>query len=198
MDVLVVTVLALWQVGLLAAQLRPAWLWRWIGRFRVRSLFPVWELFIGPQTDLSLFLRDRLDDGTLTDWSEEPVWPGGVRPSILWAPCFWRAAALAALLRKLVRRERERAAGGFLAPESLPLRALWTFILGRPRSPLAATRQFRVVRTQGSLPSGPGEDAYVSEFRPLPRGALDRRIVDARAARDDSAASFVSQASNAP
>ncbi|HLU49686.1 MAG TPA: hypothetical protein VK116_16420 [Planctomycetota bacterium] len=166
-EVIVIGTLVLWQIGILVAQFRLAWFERLSRALRLRALFPVWELFIGPQSDLSLFIRDRRTDGSWTEWREEPIWPRGVRPSILWAPCFFRTGALETILRKVSRRTALEP-GGLFVEGSFPWRALWVFVLSRPRADDVVERQLRIVRTYGHAPHGEGDDVYVSSTRKFP------------------------------
>lgn len=160
---IVITVLAVWQVIILVNQLPLRRLNQTLMRLPVR-LFPRWEMFLGPQTHLALFYRDRDDQGEIEKWTEIPTALPDHRFGFFWYPewdHFW------CLRRTMIRLMRfhegfKKCVGG--TESTTHYRALKHFVQRRPAGANAATRQFRIDRSFGHIGAEQIRQVYCSDF----------------------------------
>ncbi len=111
---------------------------------RISLLFPIphWRLFSGPpSTDFQIHSRDRLSDGTVTDWQSVPLLPPWTLISYVWSPHISLAHFLWIGCSRIARTpDKGKPSGEFLRS----YQAIWNFVRLQPRSPESRARQFRV------------------------------------------------------
>lgn len=157
--IIVITFLGLWllasagvQASLLyakaAPRTKPPARWRSWDYF---GLLPRWTFFSRvPESDMTVFYRDRLYDGPLTPWHLVEM-PKRTLLRVLWNPGRRKRKALDDLCIGLVNhfaRQLRRSAQA--SPWSFWYLGLAQYVSQLSRCPLSESRQFMIVRTFGS------------------------------------------------
>jgi hypothetical protein len=159
-------VLAAWTVLTVLNQFNRGALIRRVKRHDAFALIPTWTFF-APRpgiTDYNVLYRDSDPVGALSPWRE--LWPYRSSASrVVWCPDKRARKSLSDMCQGLVRLASAR-------PGAKPrLDVSYVALLGavsqRPRSGMAARRQFIIVRSFGYLRARPPEVLFASDFHAL-------------------------------
>jgi hypothetical protein len=159
----VIAVLAIWQLLIVANQLPLPWLHRNLKRCRLR-IFPRWDMFVGPQTHLSLYYRDRNSQGEVWEWIEVPTALPPCWHVLFWFPDWDHYWCLRHTMILLLRYHEgfKQCEGGVEA--SNHYRSLKYFVERRPLAMETVARQFKIERSFGWLGAESVRRVYRSGF----------------------------------
>jgi hypothetical protein len=161
--VFVIAVLAIWQLLIVANQFPLPRLRRTLKRCRIR-LFPRWEMFIGPQTHLSLYYRDRDSQEHVGEWIEVPTALPPCWHVFFWFPQWDHYFCLRRTMILLLRYHEGFKQYEGEIEDTNHFQALKCFVERRPLVADTVARQFRIDRSFGWLGVEPVGPAYCSEF----------------------------------
>jgi hypothetical protein len=157
---------ATWAAVTLVKQFRTRWA-RAVGRHDPFSLVPLWTFFApNPgRSDLHLLFRDRLGDGTLSDWIElESAQARRLRSSV-WHPEKHRTKAVHDAVSS-IGMLRARHVGPEIMASGAYLMLL-SLVCAANGLPDARQRQFVVVATEQTAPDKQPKLRLKSPFHPL-------------------------------
>jgi hypothetical protein len=159
-------VLAAWTVLTVLNQFNRGSLIRRVKRHDVFALIPTWTFF-APRpgiTDYNVLYRDSDPVGALSPWRE--LWPYRTCASrVVWSPDKRARKSLGDMCQSLVRLASARS--GAKPRLEVTYLALLGAVSRRPRSGMAARRQFIIVRSFGYLRVRPPEVLFASDFHTL-------------------------------
>jgi hypothetical protein len=125
----------------------PCSLTRWIRAFDLAGLIPVWPFFapVPGTCDYYLLYRDKLPDGSLSDWREILLCDDRRYWQLIWNPRKREKKALFDLTAALMAEARPDAIQAIQL--SVPYLAILTFVSSLPRRYPACATQFLLMMT---------------------------------------------------
>lgn len=147
-DIIIIAVFSSW-LGLAVLVYIPA-LQPWVRGFDVLGMIPEWRFFApNPgREDCYLLYRDKLEDGSVTDWTELAPTVRRQYWHAFWNPRKRGNKALFDVVRSLMRQIHNQAPG---IEVSIPYLTLLNHVSLQPRSDSSAFTQFLLMRSAGDM-----------------------------------------------